>query len=137
MTSEKTLKQFNLRITKIRLAVLDALSTSPAALSYSVLQDALGAFDRTTLYRTLLTLTDHGLIHKAYEENGESYYARCFGCTGKEHQHEHLHLKCSSCGGVECLEISEELKLNLAQLPFEEINLSAKGPCSSCAIQGG
>jgi len=68
MTSEKTLKQFNLRITKIRLAVLDALSTSPAALSYSVLQDALGAFDRTTLYRTLLTLTDHGLIHKAYEE---------------------------------------------------------------------
>jgi|GEM_PF-4512312 len=40
MTSEKTLKQFILRITKIRLAVLDALSASPAALSYRVLQDA-------------------------------------------------------------------------------------------------
>ena len=133
MTSEETLKEFNLRVTKIRLAVLDSLSQSVGALSYSVLQEALDKFDRTTLYRTLLTLSDHGLIHKAYEENGESYYARCFGCTGKEHHHEHLHLKCSSCGGVECLEISKELKLNLAQLPFEEVNIYAKGPCASCA----
>ena len=137
MTSEETLEQFNLRKTKIRIAVLDSLSQSAVAQSYSTMQNALHEFDRTTLYRTLLTLTEYGLIHKAYEENGESYYARCFGCTGQDHHHEHLHLKCSSCGGVECLEISEELKLNLAQLPFEEINISAKGPCSSCAIQGG
>jgi Fur family transcriptional regulator, ferric uptake regulator len=137
MTSEETLEQFNLRKTKIRIAVLDSLSQSEVAQSYSTMQNALHEFDRTTLYRTLLTLTEYGLIHKAYEENGESFYARCFGCTGQDHHHEHLHLKCSSCGGVECLEISEELKLNLAQLPFEEINISAKGPCSSCAIQGG
>ena len=137
MKSEETLEQFNLRKTKIRIAVLDSLSQSAVAQSYSTMQNALHEFDRTTLYRTLLTLTEYGLIHKAYEENGESYYARCFGCTGQDHHHEHLHLKCSSCGGVECLEISEELKLNLAQLPFEEINISAKGPCSSCAIQGG
>ena len=137
MKSEETLEQFNLRKTKIRIAVLDSLSQSAVAQSYSTMQNALHEFDRTTLYRTLLTLTEYGLIHKAYEENGESYYARCFGCTGQDHHHEHLHLKCSSCGGVECLEISEELKLNLAQLPFEEINISAKGPCSSCVIQGG
>ena len=98
MTSEETLKEFNLRVTKIRLAVLDSLSQSVGALSYSVLQEALDKFDRTTLYRTLLTLSDHGLIHKAYEAKGESYYARCFGCTGIDHKHEHLHLKCSKCG---------------------------------------
>lgn len=133
MTSEETLKEFNLRVTKIRLAVLDSLSQSVGALSYSVLQEALDKFDRTTLYRTLLTLSDHGLIHKAYEAKGESYYARCFGCTGIDHNHEHLHLKCSKCGGVECVEISEQLKANLAQLPFEEVNFYAKGPCASCA----
>jgi len=133
MTSEETLKEFNLRVTKIRLAVLDSLSQSVGATSYSVLQEALDKFDRTTLYRTLLTLSDHGLIHKAYEANGESYYARCFGCTGIEHNHEHLHLKCSKCGGVECVEISEQLKENLAQLPFEEVNIYAKGPCANCA----
>ena len=133
MTSEETLKEFNLRVTKIRLAVLDSLSQSVGATSYSVLQEALDKFDRTTLYRTLLTLSDHGLIHKAYEAKGESYYARCFGCTGIEHNHEHLHLKCSKCGGVECVEISEQLKENLAQLPFEEVNIYAKGPCANCA----
>ena len=133
MTSEETLKEFNLRVTKIRLAVLDSLSQSVGALSYSVLQETLDEFDRTTLYRTLLTLSDHGLIHKAYEAKGESYYARCFGCTGIDHKHEHLHLKCSKCGGVECVEISEQLKANLAQLPFEEVNIYAKGPCASCA----
>ena len=53
MTSEETLKEFNLRVTKIRLAVLDSLSQSVGALSYSVLQEALDKFDRTTLYRTL------------------------------------------------------------------------------------
>lgn len=133
MTSEETLKQFNLRKTKIRVAVLDSLSQSTVAQSYSTMQNALHEFDRTTLYRTLLTLTEYGLIHKAYEENGESFYARCFGCTGIDHKHEHLHLKCSKCGGVECVEISEQLKANLAQLPFEEVNIYAKGPCASCA----
>ncbi|MCH1405799.1 MAG: transcriptional repressor [Schleiferiaceae bacterium] len=133
MTSEETLKQFNLRKTKIRVAVLDSLSQSTVAQSYSTMQNALHEFDRTTLYRTLLTLTEYGLIHKAYEENGESFYARCFGCTGIDHKHEHLHLKCSKCGGVECVEISEVLKANLAQLPFEEVNIYAKGPCASCA----
>ena len=46
MTSEETLKEFNLRVTKIRLAVLDSLSQSVGALSYSVLQEALDKFDR-------------------------------------------------------------------------------------------
>ena len=132
MTSEETLKQFNLRKTKIRVAVLDSLSQSAVAQSYSTLQNALHDFDRTTLYRTLLTLTEHGLIHKAYEENGESFYARCCGCSVSEHSHEHLHLKCSSCGGVECIEISDQLKSSLSQLPFQEINISAKGACSAC-----
>ena len=132
MTSEETLKQFNLRKTKIRVAVLDSLSQSAVAKSYSTLQNALHDFDRTTLYRTLLTLTEHGLIHKAYEENVESFYARCFGCSVSEHSHEHLHLKCSSCGGVECIEISDQLKSSLSQLPFQEINISAKGACSEC-----
>ena len=132
MNSEGTLRHFNLRKTKIRIAVLDALAQSVGALSYAVLQERLSEFDRTTLYRTLLTLSDYGLIHKAYEENGESYYARCFGCSDQAHNHEHLHLKCSSCGGVECIEISEQLKRNLAQLPFQEINISAKGSCSTC-----
>ena len=132
MTSEETLKQFNLRKTKIRVAVLDSLSQSTVAQSYSTMQNALHEFDRTTLYRTLLTLTEYGLIHKAYEENGESFYARCFGCTEQVHNHEHLHLKCSSCGGVECIEISDQLKSSLGQLPFQEINISAKGACSTC-----
>jgi len=133
MNTIDTLKHFKLRKTKIRVAVLEALTESSGAVSYGSLQRMLSQFDRTTLYRTLLVFNEKGLIHKAYEENGDSYYARCFGCTGQLHNHEHLHLKCSSCGGVECVEISDQLKSSLAQLPFQEINISAKGACKACA----
>ena len=132
MNTIDTLKHFKLRNTKIRVAVLEALTESSGAVSYGSLQRMLSQFDRTTLYRTLLVFNEKGLIHKAYEENGDSYYARCFGCSVSAHSHEHLHLKCSSCGGVECVEISDQLKSSLSQLPFQEINISAKGACSTC-----
>ena len=133
MNTIDTLKHFKLRNTKIRVAVLEALTEASGAVSYGSLQRMLSQYDRTTLYRTLLVFNEKGLIHRAYEENGDSYYARCFGCTGQLHNHEHLHLKCSSCGGVECVEISDQLKSSIAQLPFQEIKISAKGACKACA----
>ena len=85
MDAATTLKNHDLRVTKIRLAILEALGDGHQAKPYGELQAALGEFDRTTLYRTLLALIDKGLIHKALEENGESYYALCGGCTTHAH----------------------------------------------------
>jgi len=56
MTSEETLKQFNLRKTKIRVAVLDSLSQSTVAQSYSTMQNALHEFDELLFIERFLRL---------------------------------------------------------------------------------
>ena len=90
MDAANILKNRGLRVTKIRVAVLEALGKSQQALPYGDLQKNLSQFDRTTIYRTLLALVDKGLIHKALEENNESYYALCSDCTSNLHNHNHV-----------------------------------------------
>ena len=132
MDASKTLKSHQLRVTKIRLAILEALSKSAAAQPYSQLQEQLSDFDRTTLYRTLLALIDKGLIHKALEENGETYYALCATCTTHEHQHDHVHFRCTSCGEVTCVHLSEDIKIALPHLHIQQVDITAKGTCQAC-----
>ena len=132
MDAAQTLKSHQLRVTKIRLAILDALSQREAAQPYSALQQSLGEFDRTTLYRTLLALIEKGLIHKALEENGEIYYALCATCTTHEHRHDHVHFRCTTCGEVTCVHLSEDLKIALPDLHIQELDITAKGTCERC-----
>ena len=55
---------------------------------YSAIQKALKSTDRVTLYRTLQTLSDKGIIHKAAHIDNEDYYAICeHSCTADEHIH--------------------------------------------------
>ena len=74
MDAANILRNRGLRVTKIRVAILEALGEGLQALPYGDLQKKLSQFDRTTIYRTLLALIDKGLIHKALEEKNESYY---------------------------------------------------------------
>ncbi|HCP40854.1 MAG TPA: Fur family transcriptional regulator [Cryomorphaceae bacterium] len=134
MDATTTLKNHNLRVTKIRLAILDALENGHQAKPYAELQATLSDFNRTTLYRTLLALIEKGLIHKALEENGESYYARCGGCTSYAHTHDHIHFKCNDCGTVECLHLSNELGFTLPGVAIDSLEITAKGTCKICNL---
>lgn len=134
MDATDRLKSHDLRVTKIRLAILDSLSQGPRAKPYAELLEALSDFDRTTLYRTLLALMDKGLIHKALEENGESYYALCGGCTTQAHAHDHIHFKCKECGTVECIQLPTDLNISLPNISVDEINITAKGTCKLCQV---
>lgn len=127
------LKNEGLRVTKIRVELLTALNQEGAALSQSDLQLRLASFDRTSLYRNLGLLIDHGLIHKALEENGTSFYAACSGCDAVVHRHDHVHVKCTECDRVECRDLPVELAQRLQGLALAELNISAKGLCTFCA----
>jgi len=132
MDAATTLKKHDLKVTKIRLAILDALGKTERAKPYAELQSMLTEFDRTTLYRTLLALMEKGVIHKALEENGESYYALCGGCTTHAHTHDHIHFKCNDCGTVECLQLSSEIGLTLPGVVVDSLEVTAKGTCKAC-----
>ena len=134
MDSAHILKHHGLRVTKIRSALLDQISHSSGAVPLGQLQSVLGSYDRTTLYRTLIALIDHGVIHKAIEDSTDTYYALCDGCSTTSHHHDHVHFQCSSCGTVRCVDVPTELSVNVPGCQIEALEITAKGVCAECAV---
>ncbi len=133
MDAATTLKKHGLKVTKIRLAILEQLNCSGRAKSYAELQQELSDYDRTTLYRTINKLIEKGLIHRALEDSGDSYYALCSTCGVDRHNHDHIHFKCNECGRVECMDIDTPLKLPTSWKYFDSIEITARGTCTACA----
>jgi Fur family ferric uptake transcriptional regulator len=99
------LAQHSLRNTAMRRAVLEILSRTPYALSSHDIEQELGLdVDRITLYRTLKSFEEKGLIHRVPENSDVSKYAACsIECSQHAHFDNHVHFKCNNCQHVYCL----------------------------------
>jgi Fur family transcriptional regulator, ferric uptake regulator len=103
------LRRGKLRVTHVRLAILRALSESEVALEASDVATALRKAgddaDRVTVYRTLNSLVDRGIAHRI--DPGDRIFRFSLTdhgrCTDDHHEHEHPHMKCDTCGAVECI----------------------------------
>ncbi len=130
------LKDFDLRQTTSRSAILKLFLKRPFALSYTDIEREIAdIFDRVTVYRTLKTFVDKGVVHKVLDDGGSLKYALCSElCTHAQHQHEHVHFKCTVCGQTSCL---QEVSIPLIALPVgyeaREINLLIQGKCQNCS----
>ena len=134
MNSKEVLKDFKLKNTGCRTEVLDTLISNQSALSHSEIESQIDeTYDRVTVYRTLKTFLDNGLIHKVLDDGGVTKYALCHECTKEEHHHEHVHFKCENCGHTICL---DDIKIPTISLPdgygIAETNLLIKGVCNHC-----
>lgn len=131
----KILQDFDLRTTTSRSAILKLFIKKSFALSYSDIEkEVADTFDRVTVYRTLKTFLDKGVIHKVLDDEGGLKYALCNElCNNHEHHHEHVHFKCEVCGQTSCL---EEVTIPSISLPEgfkpKEVNLLIQGTCSKC-----
>lgn len=136
-----------LRVTSVRLAVLDVLAKSEAALNAQEVEAriSLPAADRVTVYRTLNTLVDAGLAHRI--DPGDRVYRFSLTdhshCEGGHHQHEHLHMVCDTCGSVRCLDDAEvivQTKAKGARKPRRlrvfSGNGTLHGVCEACEAAG-
>jgi len=103
-SSENLLHRHKLRVTKFRVEVLELFQQSESTLSLKNLEDGLQNYDRVTLYRTLKSFEDQGIIHKVPTEDNQSYYGLCSEhCGPEEHHHEHAHFTCVACQQVFCV----------------------------------
>jgi Fur family transcriptional regulator, ferric uptake regulator len=133
--ASKTLKAFDLRHTAGRETVLSLFLNADHALAHADIETGLGAdHDRVTIYRTLRTFLDKGLIHKVLDDEGNPKYALCRdACTDGHHQHDHVHFKCQACGQTTCL---NDVKIPAIVLPNgytrQETNLLIQGVCADC-----
>ena len=130
---KKLLKGRALRITDCRIDVLERFYTANHALSFRNLEEDLHDYDRVTLYRTLQSFLDKGLLHKIPCDNGFASYGLCsVECTNASHNHDHIHFKCNVCGHIECLPEHFVPKVKLPGYKIEEQNLIVNGVCRVC-----
>lgn len=134
--SNTLLKNFNLRSTSTREEILRLFLQKDYALSHSDIEREIAEeIDRVTVYRTLKTFHDHGLIHKVLDDGGSLKYALCSeACSATEHSHEHVHFKCTECGQTNCLDVDiPPIRLPAGFKP-SEFNLLIQGVCQNCSM---
>lgn len=134
--SKNLLKDKNIRETPFRVAVLAAFNKFPNAISLWQIEDELGEHDRITLYRTLKTFTDNGIIHEISLVGGEKRMALCKSdCAhdGHHHQHDHVHFQCKRCDEIFCVETTAFPKIVLKNFKIESLEVTAKGLCGKCS----
>lgn len=129
------LKNHSLRITECRLDVIQYFLDEKSALSQGDLENKLTQYDRVTLYRTLNSFLESGILHKIPNETGSATYGLCHDtCSPEHHTHNHMHFKCNNCGQIECLDDKTvpEVTLPLGY-QIEGVNLIVDGVCVKCA----
>ena len=138
MTSRSAhiLKDYSLRQTDCRSDILDVFLDKNFALSHADIEGKIQeTYDRVTVYRTLKTFLDKGIIHKVLDDTGTPKYALCKDhCSIETHSHEHVHFKCLTCGLTNCIEDIEIPKVKLpAGYTLLETNLLVQGICKNCS----
>ena len=135
MKFKEILKKRNLKATQNRLGLLEAISAFKTAMPYSELQKTLSSMDRVTLYRTIDKLKEQGVIHKAFQENNETFYAICGEkCSSDTHHHDHIHFKCIKCKAVTCENMDKALKISLPDYEIHKVAINVSGVCGVCLV---
>ena len=131
---ENLLQNKVVRPTAMRLLIYQYLEGKAAALSLSDIEGAFARAERTTLYRTLKTFEDKGVVHPIDDGTGTQKYALCEpGCHCRLEQDLHLHFHCNRCQETVCLTEHKIPHINLPEgFLAEDANLVLKGICDKC-----
>ena len=132
--AEEKLVDKNINPTAMRILVLDLLLKQRSAISLSDIEKSLEPADRTTIYRTLKTFEEKGLIHTIDDGTLSPKYALCLEeCGTDEHHDLHVHFYCTFCKETFCLPNCKIPDVNLpGGFTSTEMNLIVKGVCSKC-----
>lgn len=125
----------NIQPTAMRLLVLKFLVDQEAAASLHLLEGHFTRSDRTTLYRTLKTFEEKGLVHRIDDAGDSTKYALCpADCTCSYPDDTHLHFFCTNCENTFCF---TDLSIPNFPLPDQFIpqkgNFVISGYCPDCA----
>jgi len=131
---EQLLSDHAVKPTPMRLLVLQTLFNYQAAGSISDLEEELEPTDRTTLYRTLKTFEQQGLVHPIDDGTGITKYALCSSaCSAEAHADMHVHFHCTHCGSTICLPNTQIPPLKLPEnYQSRDFNLMIQGICAAC-----
>ena len=134
--SRGVLRDAGLRVTASRVAVMELMMQAETPMSHAEVIGALqpATFDRVTLYRNLLDLTDAGLLVRiALVDNVWRFeYRRYLDDLDSSHPH----FVCTECRRIFCLD-NDDVQLHASAEtppPWSKVSeILLKGCCADCA----
>ncbi|HAF76663.1 MAG TPA: transcriptional repressor [Maribacter sp.] len=129
------LESKGIRPTAMRLMTYKRLAELEVAISLGDLEKDFKVSERSTLFRTIKTFEEKGVVHQIEDGTGVIKYALCEeNCECEVGNDLHLHFHCNNCNETVCL---TEHKIPHISLPdgyiTEDINLVVKGICEKCS----
>ncbi|MBQ7691173.1 MAG: transcriptional repressor [Muribaculaceae bacterium] len=133
LSDEQSLSNAGVRVTAVRLLVWRTVRrTLAGAFGMGDVERALPTVDRSTLFRTLATLTDAHLLHVIDDGSGAQKYCVCH-LDDTRHCLGHVHLTCRVCHRTMCL---TGVTIPPVALPdgfeAEQAEYIVKGICTHC-----
>jgi len=130
----KILEKKAVRITPMRQLLLEYFVEKNAVLGLSELEKAFPKSDRITMYRTLKTFEEKGILHSIKGDTDEIKYALCNEhCTPVHHIDQHPHFQCQQCKQVTCI---DSQVIPAIELPdgyvHQEVSMMIRGICPNC-----
>ncbi|MFM2338400.1 MAG: hypothetical protein RL115_1593 [Bacteroidota bacterium] len=129
------LRHNNLSITDSRKKILQLFFAQEGALAHGDIEKKAGEkFDRVTIYRTLQTFVDKGIIHTIPTADNSIRYALCKdACTEGHHHDHHIHFVCNQCLHTFCLDdvVTPEIKLPKGY-NATHVEVVVEGVCKNC-----
>jgi Fur family ferric uptake transcriptional regulator len=132
---QQLLKKNQLSVTDSRSKILELFLQQQGALAHADIEKKSGAgFDRVTVYRTLQTFVEKGIIHTIPTADNSILYALCKDeCTEGHHHDHHVHFVCKGCGNTICL---EDITVPDVKLPdgyqATQVEVVVNGICKEC-----
>jgi Fur family ferric uptake transcriptional regulator len=129
------LRKNHLSVTGSRQKILELFLQSNGALAHADIEKKTGEiFDRVTVYRTLQSFVDKGLIHLIPTTDNAIKYALCKDdCEAGAHHDNHVHFICDECDKTICL---DDVTIPSVKLPkgFSPIHaeMVVTGICGDC-----
>jgi len=129
------LRRTHLSLTDSRRRILELFLNSGSALAHQDIEKKTGGeFDRVTVYRTLQTFMDKGLIHTIPSSDNSVKYALCKDECAEGHHHDHhIHFVCEKCGATICLEDASVPDVKLPRgYKSTHVEVLVSGTCRDC-----
>jgi Fur family ferric uptake transcriptional regulator len=132
---DEILRHNNLSVTDSRKKILNIFLSHQSALAHRDIEKKAGEkFDRVTVYRTLQTFVEKGIIHTIPTTDNSVRYALCRAeCTEGHHHDNHIHFICVNCGSAICL---DDVVIPNVLLPKgysqDTVEVVVKGICTNC-----
>ncbi|MFC0774320.1 Fur family transcriptional regulator [Terrimonas alba] len=132
---KEILKRSQLSVTASREKILHLFLEQEGALAHGDIEKKAGEkFDRVTVYRTLQTFVEKGIIHTIPTADNSIRYALCKDdCAEGYHHDHHIHFVCTNCKNTYCLDdiVTPDIKLPKGYTS-SHIEVVVEGICKNC-----